>query len=80
MKVQDILDIASRYSTPMADAMVCACREWSEESGEALTFTRIVEPKEQPVIHVSDEDWERLSSENADLIRQQHIQGGNDAV
>lgn len=68
MRVQEILDIASRYNTPMADAMVCACRDWSIESGESLTFTRIVEQREPTAAVVSDEDWERLSSENADLI------------
>jgi hypothetical protein len=80
VKVQEILDIASRYNTPMADAMVCACRDWSIGSGESLTFTRIVEPREPTVVHVSDEDWERLSSENADLISQRHTIGGSDAV
>ena len=68
MRVQEILDIASRYNTPMADAMVCACRDWSYEAGESLTFTRIVEPRESTAVVVSDEDWERLKSENADLI------------
>ena len=80
MRVQEILDIASRYNTPMADAMICACRDWSYEYGESLTFTRIVEPKEPTAVVVSDEDWERLSSENADLISQRHTIGGSDAV
>ena len=72
MKVQEMLDIASKYNTHMADAMICACRDWSYEAGESLTFTRIVEPKEPTVIYVSDEDWERLSSENADIIHKRN--------
>ena len=67
-----MLDIASRYGTSMADAMICACRDWSYECGERLTFTRIVEPKEPNVVNVSDKDWERLSSENADIIHKRN--------
>ena len=63
-----MLDIACRYNTPMADAMICACRDWSYRASQSLSFSRIVEPKEPAVIYVSDEDWERLSSENADII------------
>lgn len=79
--VQEMLDIASRYSTPMADAMVCACRDWSMREGTSLTFARIVEPREPAAIHVSEEDWERLSSENADTVQQhRETEGGSDAV
>lgn len=70
MSVQELLDIACRYNTSMSDAMLRACLDWSIRESEPLTFERAVEPKEPTVIRVSEEDWERLSLENADTVCQ----------
>ena len=66
MTVQQMLGIACRYSTAMADAMVCACLQWSVDTGQALDLC----PRAYSVCRgdrpTDDPDWERLVSENTD--------------
>lgn len=72
LTVQQILEIASRHFTAMADAMVAACIAWSLETGTPLD---IPERQGQPT-HMAGPadgvDWERMVRGNSDS-RWQHV-------
>lgn len=68
MSIQQMADIAARYFTAMADAMIAACIACAIETGEAL---RIPERKNCPNKAVALEDpearmFERMVRSNSD--------------
>lgn len=73
MSLQELLDIACRHFTAMADAMVAACLAKACETGERVDLRRGaargaptgLRPRE-------DVDWERMVAGNADT-RQTHV-------
>ena len=72
MTVQEMLDIASRHYTLMADAMIAACVEWGSRAETNLNVPERQRTVDPYVIRVSKEQWERLVRENAPLA---HITG-----
>ena len=74
MTVQEMLEIAVRYVTDMADAMVQACLAWSLATGTPLDIPErdapppIVRHPPVPAAHAEeDPDWERMVRLNADV-------------
>lgn len=69
MTLQQLANIAARYSTEMANAMLCACVVKSYATGEALDIPaqaaahvcRGKRPADEP----TDEDWRKLVEGNA---------------
>ena len=76
MTVQEMLDIAGRCFTSMADAMIRACVDWSVRNKQPLRIPerghapRLAErrPPDEP----TDEEWRRLVEGNSDT-RHQHV-------
>ena len=73
LTVQQMLGIASRHMTRMADAMVAACVAWLVEHGEPIDVPEgssgICERGVRPA---EDVDWERMVRGNSDS-RWQHV-------
>lgn len=77
LTVQQMLDIAGKYFTTMANAMIVACVQWANDTGGALVL-----PERMPratvcvpdasIAATADLDWERLVRENSDT-RWQHV-------
>ena len=71
MTLQEIADIASRYHTRMADAMVAACVARAIETGEPLAIPERGSARRSVIrstpggVH-GDADWERLQRGNTD--------------
>lgn len=73
MSLQELLDIACRHFTAMADAMVAACVTKACETGELIDLRR--SPARGAPIGIrprEDVDWERLVVGNADT-RETHV-------
>ena len=68
LTLQEIFDIAARYVTPMADAMVQACVQKSVDTGERISAPTRHRPcvRGRAEIDFGDVDWERLMRENSD--------------
>jgi len=72
LTIQEMFDIAMRYATAMADAMVAACVAKSVELGVRLEKPRAPRPRPfaasacQPP---DDVDWERMVVGNTDTAR-----------
>ena len=76
MTVQEMLDIAGRHFTAMADAMISACVNWAVRNKKPL---RIPErdasarrPEKRPADELDDAEWRRLVEGNSDT-RHQHV-------
>jgi len=68
LTLQQMLDIACRHATRMAEAMVAACQGRALETGERLRMPERRAPRagtrgQRPE---PDTDWERLVSGNSD--------------
>lgn len=73
MTLQELLDIACRYLTSMADAMVAACLQKAVETGERLDLGGFPEPAPRRAARpVEEVDWERMVRCNTDT-RTQHV-------
>lgn len=76
MTVQAMLDIASRYITPMADAMIAACVEWSVRHNIPLVIPRREEnvrrAEKRPTEDFEFEEWRRMAEGNSDT-RWNHV-------
>lgn len=74
LSIQEMLDIASRYRTTMADAMVAACAGWAVLTATPLVFGRHGAPtrraEKRPV--EAEPDWELMVRCNSDA-RAQHV-------
>lgn len=70
LTLQEILDIACRHLTPMADAMVRACVQRAQDTGERIREPTRPRPTTKSIdsyeIDFDDVDWERLMRENSD--------------
>lgn len=70
MSLQELLDIACRHFTSMADAMVAACLQKAVETGEAIIVRCERERRgrrgERPR---EDTDWRALVEGNTDTRR-----------
>ena len=73
MTLQELLDIACRYLTSMADAMVAACLQKAVETGERLVLIGSPEPAPRREARPEEDlDWERMVRCNTDT-RTQHV-------
>lgn len=73
MTLQELLDIACRYLTSMADAMVAACLQKAVETGERLVLVGCPEPAPRREARPEEDlDWERMVRCNTDT-RTQHV-------
>ena len=68
VSVQQMLDMASRHLTAMADAMVAACLAWSVETGVPLDIPHPHNEWGRPahVRPVEDTQWDRMVEGNSD--------------
>ena len=76
--IQEMADMAVRYCTSMADAMIVACIQRHYRTGEPLSVRerlrerlegrapRSSAPPRLVYAEPEDEDWERLMRENSD--------------
>ena len=69
MKLQQLANIAARYTTEMAKAMLCACVVKSYATGEPLDIpaqaAAHVRRGKRPADEPTDEDWRKLVEGNA---------------
>lgn len=69
MTLQQLANIAARYSTEMAHAMICACVIKHYATGEPLDIptqaAEQVRRGERPTDEPTDEDWRQLVEGNA---------------
>lgn len=76
MTVQEMLDIAGRYYTAMADAMIDACVEWATRTNTPLRESRRSAPsrraEKRPDDDMDHHEWRRLMEGNSDT-RHQHV-------
>lgn len=69
LSVQQMLDIAFRHATRMADAMVAACVEWSLRAGVVLADPERPRPDRRAPrgrLPEEDVDWRRMVEGNSD--------------
>lgn len=76
MTLQEMLDIAMRYETYMADAMIIACIQRHHETGEPCvprSRDRLArgQPERRPAEEITEDELLRLVERNADT-RMQH--------
>ena len=74
--LQEMLDIAMRYETAMADAMIIACIQCHHETGEPCVIRsrdRLArgQPDRRPAEDIPEDELRRLVERNADT-RMQH--------
>jgi hypothetical protein len=60
LTLQELLDIARRYATAMADAMIAACVQRAIETGETLTL------RDAPPDEGRESEWDRMMRSNTD--------------
>ena len=74
LSIQEMLDIASRYHTTMADAMIAACAGWALLTATPLVFGKRAAPtrcaEKRPA--GPEPDWELMVRFNTDT-RAQHV-------
>lgn len=73
LSLQELVEIAARHFTAMADAMVTACVAKSVDTGEVLNIPeRLSMPGPRGERPTEDVDWEGLVTRNSDS-RWQHV-------
>lgn len=66
MGLQELLDIAARHATTMADAMVAACLTKAVATGEAIDVTRLAGAPSRGERPSEDVPWRRMVERNTD--------------
>lgn len=68
MTLQQLVNIAARYTTEMAHAMLCACMVKHYATGEPLDISAraaaMVRRGERPADDPNEEDWRRMVEGN----------------